>query len=76
MGLEPNPKRSQRSWAQFAKSHAKTLWGCDFFSVKSVTTKGVVNLYFLVFVHFDSRRALVSARCGLRQVQYRKIDWR
>ena len=59
-GVEPNPQRSQRTWDQFVKSHAETLWGCDFFSVRSVTTKGIVNLYAMVFVHFDSRRAIVS----------------
>ena len=58
--IEPSPKRSKRTWDEFLKSHAETLWSCDFFSVKTVTRKGVVNLYVLVFLHLESRRLIVS----------------
>jgi putative transposase len=59
-GIEPSPKRSRRTWDEFLISHAETLWSCDFFSVKSVTRKGIVNLYVLVFLHLESRRLIVS----------------
>ncbi|HSG73336.1 MAG TPA: integrase core domain-containing protein, partial [Planctomycetaceae bacterium] len=59
-GIEPSPRRSQSTWDQFVTSHAETLWGCDFFSVKSLTKKGIVHLYLMVFVHLDSRKAIVS----------------
>ena len=59
-GIEPSPKRSQQTWDGFLKSHAETLWGCDFFRVRSLTRKGIVNLYLLVFMHVDSRRMIVS----------------
>jgi len=59
-GLDPAPKRSQQTWDEFLKTHAETLWACDFFSVRSVTRKGIVRLYMLVFLHVDSRRVIVS----------------
>ncbi len=31
-GIDTSPKRSQGSWEQFIKIHAKTLWACDFFT--------------------------------------------
>ena len=40
--------------------HAATLWAADFLSVRSVTTRGLVELYVLVFIHFGSRRAFVA----------------
>ena len=38
------------SWADFLKRHGKTLWGCDFFSVRSVTAKGFRDLYVMLFL--------------------------
>ena len=59
-GLEPAPKRSQQTWDESLKTHAETLWACDFLSVRSVTRNGIVRLYLLVFLHVDSRRVIVS----------------
>lgn len=59
-GIEPSPKRSTQTWVEFLKSHAETLWACDFFSVRSMTQKGIVDLYLLVFMHLDSRKIIVS----------------
>lgn len=59
-GIGPSPKRSQRTWDEFLSSHTETLWACDFFSMKTMTRKGIVDLYVLVFLHVDSRRLIVS----------------
>ena len=37
-----------------------TLWQCDFLSIRSLTTKGIRDLYLLVFLHVESRRVFVS----------------
>ena len=65
-GIEPSPRRSQSTWDQFVKSHTETLWGCDFFCVKSLTKKGIVHLHLMVFVHLDSRKAIVSPATSRR----------
>ena len=59
-GLEPSPKRSRRTWSEFVQSHAKTLWACDFFTQRTVTYRGIVDLYLLVFIHLDTRRIFLS----------------
>lgn len=59
-GIGPSPKRSGRTWDEFLSSHAETLWSCDFFRVKTITRKGIIDLYVLVFLHVDSRRLIVS----------------
>ena len=59
-GIGPSPKRSQLTWDEFLTSHAETLWSCDYFSVKTVTRKCIIDLYVLVFLHVDSRRLIVS----------------
>lgn len=59
-GIGPSPKRSGRTWDEFLSSHAETLWACDFFRVKTITRKGIIDLYVLVFLHVDSRRMIVS----------------
>lgn len=59
-GLDPGPDRLEGTWDEFLKRHAKTLYQCDFFSVRSWTMQGVVDLYLLVFIHVESRRVWVS----------------
>ncbi|QDU09838.1 integrase core domain-containing protein [Gimesia aquarii] len=59
-GIEPGPDRTSDSWNEFLKRHGETLWGCDFFSVKSVTTKGVRDLYVMVFLYLQTREAIVT----------------
>jgi putative transposase len=59
-GFDPGPQRGEGTWSDFVARHAATLWACDFLSVKSWTTRGVVDLYVLFFIHIGSRRALVS----------------
>jgi putative transposase len=59
-GFDPGPKRGKGSWSEFLKRHHETLWASDFLSVKSLTTKGFVDLFILYFIHPGSRRVIVS----------------
>ena len=38
----------------------ETLWGCDFFSVKSVTAKGLRDIYVIVFLCLQTRELIVT----------------
>ncbi|MCH9655065.1 MAG: integrase [Planctomycetes bacterium] len=60
-GIEPSPKRSTGTWDQFLKTHAETLWACDFFTKRAVTRRGLVDLYVLVFMHLETREVLATA---------------
>jgi len=57
---ELSPDRTSDSWAGFLKRHGETLWGCDLFSVKSVTAKGIRDLYVLVFLCLQTREVFVT----------------
>jgi putative transposase len=59
-GIEPSPDRTSDSWADFLKRHGETLWGCDFFSVRSVTAKGIRDLYVMVFLCLKTREVIVT----------------
>ena len=59
-GIEPSPDRTSDSWAEFLKRHGETLWGCDFFSVRSVTAKGIRDLYVIVFLCLKTREVIVT----------------
>lgn len=58
--IEPSPDRTSDSWAEFLNRHGATLWGCDFFSVKAVTPKGLRDLYVMVFLNLQTREAIVT----------------
>jgi transposase InsO family protein len=51
-GVEPSPRRSGPTWAEFLSTQAKGLMACDFFSVDTVLLR---RLYVLVFIHHDTR---------------------
>ena len=51
-GLEPSPRRSGPTWAEFLRVQAKGLLACDFFSVDTVLLR---RLYVLFFVEADTR---------------------
>ena len=55
-GCETGPKRSEGIWTDFIKRHGVTLWACDFFSKKVWTTRGLVDIFVLFFIHGESRR--------------------
>jgi putative transposase len=59
-GIEPGPDRTSDTWDEFLKRHGATLWGCDFFSVKAVTAKGIQTLFMLAFLNLKTREAIVS----------------
>lgn len=59
-GLDPGPQRGAGSWDEFLTIHAHTLWQCDFVSKPMWTIQGLVDLYFLVFLHLGTRRCWIS----------------
>jgi len=60
-GLPTGPERGERTWDEFLTAHAKTLWACDFLTMRVLTAKGLKYVFALVFVHPRTRRAHVSA---------------
>lgn len=59
-GLGPQPHDTPDTWSEFLKRHADTMWQCDFACKRKWTIKGMVDLYFLVFIHIGTRRIWVS----------------
>ena len=57
--IGPTPA-SEDSWDAFLTRHAATLWQCDFVSKPMWTVKGLVDLYFLVFLHLGTRRCWMT----------------
>lgn len=60
-GLPTGPQRGEQTWDEFLTAHAKTLWACDFLTMRVLTAKGLKYVFSLVFVHPQTRRAHVSA---------------
>ncbi len=50
--IEPSPRRSGPTWAEFLAAQAKGTIACDFFSVDTVWLR---RLYVLFFIHHDTR---------------------
>jgi putative transposase len=64
-GLEPGPKRGDGTWDEFLTRHAKTLVQCDFLNRRVWTAKGLRDVFVLVFLHVESRRAYITpATCN------------
>ncbi len=59
-GIQPGPNRTSDSWQNFIDRHAKTLWAVDFFSVRTVTAKGIQELYVMVWLCMTTRELIVS----------------
>lgn len=59
-GLKPTPGDHPDTWHKFIKRHADTLWQCDFACKKKCTLKGLVDVYFMVFIHIGTRQIWVS----------------
>jgi len=59
-GFEPTPGDHPDTWHKFIKRHAETLWQCDFACKKKWTVKGLVDVYFMVFIHIGSRQIWIS----------------
>lgn len=62
-GLDPAPKRQEITWDQFLRSHAKTLWACDFFTAPVLTWLGPRLCFVLFFLHVQTRRVIVASAC-------------
>lgn len=60
-GITPAPDRTSDKWANFLERHQNTLWAVDFFSVKSITARGIQELYVLVFLCMHSREVIVTS---------------
>ena len=56
-GIEPAPRRSGLTWAQFLRVQAETMLACDFFTVDTVLLR---RLYVLFFIELDTRRVYLS----------------
>lgn len=59
-GMGPQPGDHPDTWHKFIKRHAETLWQCDFACKKKWTVKGLVDVYFLVFIHIGTRQIWIS----------------
>ena len=59
-GLDPGPKRGEKTWDEFIRIHAQTLWQCDFFTKPAWTLNGLRDFYVLAFLHVGSRKVFVS----------------
>ena len=56
-GIEPSPRRSGPTWAEFLSAQAKGLMACDFFHVDTVLLR---RLYVLVLIHHDTRLVRIA----------------
>jgi putative transposase len=59
-GFDPGPHRGEKTWDEFLKMHAATLWQCDFFSHKVLTLRGVREFFLIAFLHVGSRKVFVT----------------
>jgi putative transposase len=59
-GITPGPERANDNWDNFVQRHANTLWAVDFFSVKTVTTRGLKDMYVMVWLCMTTREVLMS----------------
>ena len=55
--LPTGPQRGEATWDQFTRSHAETLWACDFVQQRVLTLKG----WKLVFVNVATRKAIATS---------------
>ncbi len=56
-GVEPAPRRSGPTWAEFLRTQATTMLACDFFTVDTVLLQ---RLYVLFFIEVGTRRVYLS----------------
>ncbi len=56
-GVDPSPRRSGPTWAEFLSAQAKGLMACDFFHVNTVLLR---RLYVLVFIHHERRLVRIA----------------
>ncbi len=56
-GIEPAPKRLERSWAEFLRAHAASILECDFVTVDTLFLK---RFYVLFFIELATRRVRLA----------------
>lgn len=59
-GLGPDPVDHPDTWSDFLRRHAVVMWQCDFACKRKWMSMGMVDLYFLVFIHIETQRIWVS----------------
>lgn len=59
-GIEPGPDRTSDSWTNFIERHKETLWAVDFFSVRTVTARGLRQMYVMAFLCMETRELICS----------------
>lgn len=59
-GIKPGPDRTSDCWDNFIKRHGATLWACDFFSVRTVTRRGLRQMYVMIFLCRKTRELVVT----------------
>ena len=59
-GIQPCPDRTSDKWSTFIDRHAKTLWAVDFFSVRTVTLRGLKHMYVMVWLCMTTREMITS----------------
>ena len=66
-GLEPAPERDRkRTWKQFMRSHAGSLYACDFFSVETLGLFGIQRHMVLFVMQVHTRVVKIAGiRCSL-----------
>jgi putative transposase len=56
-GIEPAPKRSESSWAEFLRAQAASILECDFLTVDTLFLK---RFYVLFFIELATRRVRLA----------------
>jgi putative transposase len=59
-GLDPGSPRGPGTWNDLLKTHAETLWQCDFFSKRVLSRLGMPQVFALVFLNVATRRVWIS----------------
>jgi putative transposase len=59
-GYDPGPQRGEGTWDEFLKQHATSIWQCDFFSNRVLTTKGIREAFVIAFLNVKTRQVILS----------------
>lgn len=59
--IDPGPLQGTRTWDEFQKIRAGTLWKCGLLSRPMWTARGLIDLYILVFLHLGIWRCRTSS---------------
>ena len=54
-------KKPTVPWTTFVHAHMDSMVGCDFFTKRVYTLRGVFTAYMLVFIHLGTRKVYCSA---------------